>query len=94
MFYGTTTTRPNFSIFLDSRTSPNTILTLMYISRENNEVQTVPLRIPSVASGEHCLTIIFQRTLSVYVDDVLAEGARVTLPDLDLTTGVSWYTCI
>lgn len=94
IFYGTTTTRPNFSIFLDSRASSNTILTLGYISSDDNQVTTVPLEIPSVAGGEHCLTIIFQRTLSIYVDDTLAVEARATLPDLDLTTGVSQCTCI
>ena len=94
IFYGTSTTRPNFSIFLDSRTSPNTILTLAYISRDDNLVTTISLEIPSVAGGEHCLTIIFQRTLSVYVDNILAVGARPTLPDLDLTSGVSQCTCI
>ena len=89
IFYGTSTTRPNFSIFLDSRTSPNTILILAYISRDNNQVQFVPLEIPSVTGGEHCLTIIFQRTINIYVDDILAVNARAILPDLDFTTGVS-----
>ena len=91
IFYGTTTARPNFSIFLDSRTIPNnTILILGYIN-DDNQVTIIPLPIPSVAGGEHCLTIIFQRTLIIYVDGILATGPTATLPDLDFTSGVSHY---
>lgn len=68
----------------------STILTLQYISRDTNILRTIAVEIPSVASGDHCLTIIFQRTLSIFVDDELADAARIVLPDLDLTTGVSW----
>ena len=92
VFYSTNTARPNFSIFLDSRQQSFTILILGYISRDNNQVIRVPLQIPSVANGEHCLTIIFRRTLIIYVDDTLAQLASATIPDLDFTTGVSWHT--
>lgn len=92
IFYGTSTTRPNFSLFLNSNSIPSsTILTLEYISRDNNQLRSISVEIPSVAGEEHCLTIIFQRTLSIFVDNVMAERARVTLPDLDLTTGVSRF---
>ena len=90
IFYGTSTTRPNFSLFLNSITS-STILTLEYISRDNNQLRTISVQIPSVAGADHCLTIIFQRTLRIFVDDQIAEQVRVTLPDLDLTTGVSRF---
>ena len=89
IFYGTTTTRPNFSLFLNSNNPSSTILTLEYISSDDNQLTTFLFEIPSVDSGDHCLTIIFQRTLSIFVDDEIAERARVILPDLDLTTGVS-----
>lgn len=91
IFYGTTTTRPNFSLLLDSTrgVQSSTILTLQYISRDTNILRTIAVEIPSVASGDHCLTIIFQRTLSIFVDDELADAARIVLPDLDLTTGLS-----
>ena len=92
IFYGTSTTRPNFSLFLNSNSIPfSTILTLEYISRDNNQLRTISVQIPSVAGAEHCLTIIFQRTLRIFVDDEMAERAQVTLPDLDLTTGVSRF---
>ena len=91
IFYGTTTTRPNFSLFLNSNNpSSSTTLTLEYISSDDNhELITFSFEIPSVASGDHCLTIIFRTPLSIFVDDEMVEGARLRLTDLDLTTGVS-----
>lgn len=90
VFYGTSTTRPNFSLFLDNSAQSLTFLTLQYISREDNQLQNIRVQIPSVAGAEHCLTIVFQQPLNISVDDELADLARVTLPDLDLTTGVSY----
>ena len=93
IFYGTTTTRPNFSLFLNSN-NPST-LTLEYISTgNNNQLRTFSFEIPSVASGDHCLTIIFRTPLSIFVDDEMVERAQVILSDLDLTTGVSSNRCM
>jgi len=96
-YYGATTDRPNFSLFLDSSGQNNTRLVLQYIRQDNNDVQGISVEIPSVTNTEHCLTIIFHRDtpFHIFVDDVSPDpNTGITLPSFDLTTGVSYSALI